>query len=260
VTADYELEWAANDEVEDLLEHYADARLVPPPRVLARIRRDVMAHALVALAAEPVAAARPQRRRLLALVSWPRIPVPAPVFALGFSILLAAATGTAVVAAPPGSAFYNTRLVLETAFMPPVTDSDARLAAYEEQFASRIAEAQAAAARGDQAALNAALAAYQNEITNAVAELGSGADLDRLSRLEAVLGKHIANLQQLATKLPTQVARDNAVTHAVAASERAVEKIQATRAHLNEGNGAGGAGGERPTVPPGQESSPPNRP
>jgi hypothetical protein len=232
-------------EVEDVLEAYAEARLTPAGPVLARIRMVVMAEAAAKAAQHRVvsAPAAPRARFVL-----PRLHVPRRAFALGFAAVLMLGTGAAVMAAPPGSLFYNARLYVETAMLPPVHDIDARLAAYEEQFDRRIEEAEAAVVRGDESGLNAALAAFQNEVTNAVAEIGN--DLDRLSRLESVLARHVAKLQELAGRLPTQVARDNALQHAIQASQRAVDKIKAQKAHENS----------RPTIPPGQISNPPNRP
>jgi hypothetical protein len=176
--------------------------------------------------------------------------VPRRAFALGMAATLTMGTTAAVLAAPPGSPFYNTRLYLEVALMPPVTNIDARLAAYEEQFAQRLTEAEAAIERGDESALAAALAAYQNEVTNALAELGN--DAARLTHLEDVLAMHIAKLEVLAVRLPTEVSRQNAVEHAIQASEKAVEKIKQNKGHQNPGN--------RPSNPPGPGSEPPNRP
>jgi chromosome segregation ATPase len=164
---------------------------------------------------------------------------------------LTMATTAAVLAAPPGSPFYNARLYIEVALMPPVANIDARLAAYEEQFAQRIREAEAAIDRGDESALAAALAAYQNEVTNAVAEFGTNAA--HLTHLQDVLATHIAKLEALAAKLPTAVARQNAIEHAIQASEKAVAKIKEIRDKNAHENG-------RPSNPPGLESPPPNRP
>jgi uncharacterized protein DUF5667 len=240
----------ANDDVEDLLEAYAEARLMPASPVLARIRSTVLAAATeraasMRLTLAPAPAQPGPRFAIL------RSPLVRPVFAVGFSLSLSLGIGLSVLAAPPGSALYNARLSIESALLPPVTDLDARLAAYEEQFDRRLVEADAAVASGDESALAAALAAYQQEVTNAVAEIGEAAD--RLARLEAVLAKHIAKLQELSVRLPTDVARANAVDHAILASERAVAK-------LKERQSPSHGGGGRPQVPPGLESTPPNRP
>lgn len=249
----HELELAANDRLEELLEAYASARLAPAGPVLSRIRATVVAEAKARADSQRLtfaspAPAAPVARFSLARLSRARFPEARTALAIVFSVSLSLAIGTAVVAAPPGSAFYNARLSLEAAMMPSVGDLDARLAAYEEQFDRRLAEADAAIARGDESALAAALAAYQQEVTNAVAEIGDSKD--RLAQFEAVLAKRIAKLQELSVRLPTEVARANAVDHAIAASEKAVAKLQAKQNH----------GNNRPSTPPGQQLSPPNRP
>lgn len=238
---------AANDYVEDLLGAYAAGRLMPARPAVSRIRAHVVAAATARAASmRPTLAPVPvQPGPRFAIL---RSPLARPIFAVGFSVSLSLGIGVSVLAAPPGSAFYNARLSFEAALLPPVTDLDARLAGYEEQFDRRLDEAGAAVARGDASALAAALAAYQQEVTNAVAEIGDAAD--RLARLEAVLAGHIAKLQELSVRLPTDVARANAVDHAIQASERAVAKLQEKQSH----------GGGRPVVPPGQGSNPPNRP
>lgn len=252
---EHELERTADDRLEELLDAYASARLAPAAPVLSRIRATVVAEANARAASQRLtfaapAEAPPVPRFSLARfsrLSLARFPQARPALAIVFAVSLSLGIGTAVVAAPPGSAFYNARLSIEAAMMPSVRDLDARLAAYEEQFDRRLAEADAAIARGDESALAAALAAYQQEVTNAVAEIGDSQD--RLAQFEAVLAKRIATLQELSVRLPTEVARANAVQHAIQASEKAVAKLQAKQAH-----------GNRPSTPPGQAPNPPNRP
>jgi hypothetical protein len=220
---------AADDRVEELLEAYAEARLTPRGPVLARIRAAVLAEA-AATAAEQrrldVLAARPRFAR-------PQLQVPRRAFALGFAAVLTMGTAAAVMAAPPGSPFYNARVYIETIALPSQPDS--RLAARESHLETRIQEAQAAAARGDGAALAAALAAYQAEMDAAVAELG--VDPDLLAHLEAVLNKHVVVLEALEARLPEQASLDKALD----ASQKAVDKIKAK----------GKNGGGRPSAPPG---------
>jgi hypothetical protein len=164
--------------------------------------------------------------------------------ALGMAASLTLGTGAAVLAAPPGSPFYNARLVIETALMPSVKDIDARLAAYEDHFEARLAEAEAALARGDADAAAAALVAYQEELDKAVGDVADGDA--RLEHLEAVIAKHIAKLNELAERLPTEVARQNAVEHAIAASERAVEKIKEKKAKGKPADPGSGNPGSNP--------------
>ena len=131
-----EFERYANDRVEDMLDAYANARLEPAGPVLARIRANVMAHAAAAAATSRVLDAptlAPARSRF----AWLQAPLPRRAMALGLAASLTLGTAAAVFAAPPGSPFYNARLVIETALMPSVADIDARLAAYEEQLDAR---------------------------------------------------------------------------------------------------------------------------
>jgi hypothetical protein len=241
--ASAEFERYMNDRVEDLLDAYAAVRLNPAPTTVARIRARVMAEAAARADSEQLTL-----RPAVDVVSppgtsrfgWLQAPWQRRVAAVGMAASLAVGTTAAVFAAPPGSPFYNARLVIESAMMPPVAQLDARLAAYEEQFDDRIAEAEAAIAHGDAESAAAALIAYQDELDSALAEVG---DQDsRVARLQAVLDKHIAKLEALAARLPTQVARDNAVKHAIDASERAVAKLQQKQAHGNQNPGANGNG------------------
>ncbi len=256
-------ELVPQDEVEELLEAYADARLAPTGPVLARMRAAVMLEAAsfaatraaearhVARAGEPpVRAGEPQVRPSRRL-GFPRLTLAAvarPAFALGFAGMLAIGTGAAVTAAPPGSAFYNTRVALEAIFLP--SQIDARLASHVQHLDERLAEADAAAARGDAAALAAALAAYQAEMDQAIGDVGN--DFSRLEHFQAVLEKHVAKLTALSLRLPTEVSRDNAVEHAIQAGEKAVTKVKEKKAHADN----------RPSTPPGQNNPPkaPNPP
>lgn len=246
-------ELIALDEVEDILEAYAEARLSPTGPILARMRAAVMtqvqasaavqaAHAAAAAAAP---APTPRSRFALPSMDGPRWQVPRLAAAIGFAVALGLGTSAAVTAAPPGSPFYNARVALESILLP--TQVDERLAAHEEHLDARLAEAEAAAARGDFLALDAALAAYRTEVDVAIAEVGE--DWDRLTGLQVVLEKHVAKLSALALRLPTAVARDNAVEHALQASEKAVTKVKDKKEQANN----------KPAIPPGQ-ADPPSRP
>jgi hypothetical protein len=249
----------AFDEVEDLLDAYAEARLTPRSAVLARIRRNVMAEAASFAAvraaqrrqaeAALVVPDRPARSRL----AFPRLTTASlarPAFALGFAFLLALGTGAAVSAAPPGSPFYNTRVALETLFLP--TEIDARFASHEDHLEDRLEEAEAAAARGDAEALAAALAAYQAEIDATLAEVGD--DYGRLAHFQAMLEKHVAKLTALSVRLPTQVSRDNAKEHAEQAVAHAIEKGKTTATKVEAKKDKAN---NKPPTPPSQNQGPP---
>lgn len=234
------------DQVEALLEAYAEARLMPAGPVLARMRTAVMAEAAVAAANRRRAAAAAAPRPWYAL---PQVHIPRRAFALTMAAALTFGTSAAVFAAPPGSAFYNARLVIEAALLPPASRAEDRLAAYEQHLADRLEEAEAAAARGDQVALAAALTAYQAEVDAIVAE--GGVVADKLAHLEAVLAKHTAILEALAARLPEQ----SAIEHAIQTSQKAVQKIKDKG---NQGNqGQGGQGGQPTEKPGGQPSHAP---
>ena len=209
----------ALDQLEDLLDAYADARLMPTGPVLARMRATVLAEAAAAAADRRRMGVDPEPKRRFAM---PGLHVPRRAFALGLAASLTLGTSAAVFAAPPGSPFYNARLVIEAALLP--TQLDARLAAREDHLDDRLREAEAAAARGDIVALEAALVAFQSELDAAV---GSGdEDLARLAHLQAAIEKHVAKLQELAARLPTEEARANALEHAIDASQKAVDKLK----------------------------------
>jgi len=241
VTEFHDANLRALDEIEDLLEAYADARLAPASPVLARMRTHVLARAASMAAAQAIDAAiaatdvKPARWKL------PRLQLPRRAFAIGGAMVLTLTTGAAVLAAPPGSPFFYARLSLETAFLP--SEADARLASHEQHIREWLAEAQAAATRGDGAALEAALAAYQAEVDSAVAELGD--DADRLAHLEAVLNQHVVVLTALEAQLPAQTS----IEHAIQSSQKAVANIKDKKSRAG-----------RPTnIPNGPEEPPAGR-
>ena len=231
----------ALDELEDLLEAYAEARLAPSSPMLARMRRAVLTEAA------SVAAARAVNRRLADTdeahrerSTWlPTFRVPRPVFAAGFAALLTVSTGAAVLAAPPGSAFFNARVALEEIVLP--TQPDDRLASHQQHLEDRLAEAAAAAARGDTVSLAAALAAYDAEVGRALSEIGNDGDL--LAHLEAMLAQHVGVLTALEAKVPAQSSVDDAIENSQKAIEKVKEKAQAGKPAT--------PGGGRPAEPPG---------
>jgi hypothetical protein len=226
------------DEIEDLLQAYAEARLSPSHPLLTRMRANVLAQAaaMAALdAAERTFEATAEERRFR--WSLARLSVRRRAFTMVGVAGLALASTAAVFAAPPGSPFYEARVAVEAALLP--TDIDARLAAHEQHIAERLAAAQLAAASGDANALSAALAAYQAEVDAAVADVGL--DADRLAHLEAMLAKHVAVLTALEAKVPQEAAID----HALQSSQKAIEKIK----EKGKNNGNGGRPNNVPTGP-----------
>jgi hypothetical protein len=211
----------ALDRLEDLLEAYAEARLMPRGPVLSRIR----AHVLAEAAATSATATGTNRLRLVekrtpAPSRWSfSSPFAQRAFALGFAAMLTVGTTAAVLAAPPGSTFYNARVYIETLALP--AQADARLEGHERLLQERMAEAEEAIARGDAVGLAAALAAYQAEVDAATADVGD--DAARLAHLEAMLAKHTQVLTDFAAGQPEQSSIDNAIE----ASSKAIEKIKA---------------------------------
>lgn len=242
MTEHFDRDLAALDEIEDLLAAYADARLSPSGPVLARMRAQVLKEAAlrnaIAATAQRAAEADVARRSRGGLRAFR---VPQRAFALGIAATLTLGTSAAVLAAPPGSPFYNARVAIETAFLP--SQVDARLASHEMHLSERLAEAEAAAARGDLPALAAALAAYQAEVDAAVADVGD--DIDRLAHLEDELARHTAVLEALAATLPEQAA----IEHAIDTSQKAATKLKDKGSH----------GGGRPSTPPGGPNNPQTR-
>jgi hypothetical protein len=238
-----EFERLANDRVEDMLEAYAQSRLDPTGPVLARIRANVMAQATASAAANRVLdtpTLTPAKPRF----AWLQAPLPRRAFALGLAATLTLGTTAAVLAAPPGSPFYNARLVIETVLLP--AELDARLAAYEVHLERRLGEAEVAAAAGDSNALAAALAAYEADVNAALGAAGDDAEL--LAHLEAMLAKHATVLVALEARLPAQASVDKAITN----SQKAIQKIKDKAA--NGGNG--GNGGPPSNVPGGPPDNP----
>jgi hypothetical protein len=235
---------AAMDRVEDLLEAYAEGRLTASTPVLRRIRANVMAQAHIADRArhEPPTSARTLR-------ILPGFHVPRRAYALGLAATLTLGTTAAVLAAPPGSPFYNARIAIEAALVP--SQADPQMASIVQDLDARLAAAEAAAADGDIVRLTAALASYQGQVDQALSNVGD--DLARLGRFEAVLAKHVAKLEALAARLAALPANDqaveNAVEHAIDVSQKAVKQIRETKAQSG-----------RPSSPPAQQPSPPNRP
>jgi hypothetical protein len=212
-----ESEHPSIDQVVDLLETYADARLQPRGAVLARMRRHVLAEAAARAAAEDAQRLMLERTQVVAARRASVWQFGRRLAPIGMAAAFMFATSAAVLAAPPGSPLYNARVQLEQAFLPQRLDD--RVASIEQHLEERLAEAQAAADRGDVAALQASLAAYQAEVDAALAE--PGWDADQLLHLEAELARHTTLLEALAARLPEQAA----IEHAIDTSQKAATKL-----------------------------------
>lgn len=242
MTEYFDRDLAALDEIEDLLSAYAEARLSASGPVLARMRAQVLREAALrnAMTATERRLAESDARHT-SRWSLPHFRVPQRAVALGLAATLMLGTSAAVLAAPPGSPFYNARVAIETAFLP--TQVDDRLASHERLLEERLTEAEVAAASGDVVALEAALAAYRAEVDASVADVGD--DPDRLAHLEAAIAKHVAKLEALAARLTNETASENAVEHAIDASQKAARKLRDKSEH---------AGGKASSAPGGPNS------
>lgn len=245
----YEGNLQALDEVEDLLDAYAAGRLSPQGPVLARIRAQVMVEARAASLAMPPAlvvgdtAFSERTRWSIGRFSMEALAIrPRRVVSLVGAGMLTIVMSTAVLAAPPGSPFFDARVAIGGAFLPAQVDD--RLAAHEQRIADWLFEAEMAAARGDPAALQDALDAYRAEVNAAVADVDANGD--RLAHLESMLAKHTAVLTALLEKVPAQAN----IEQAIDVSQKAIGKIKEKGS--NGGGGGGGGGGGRPSQNPGK--------
>lgn len=207
------------DELARRLEAYAAARLTPDRFAVARMRGRILDAAerrAVLLRTVDEATSRPVPLRTSRAAGRRR----AAGLLLAATLGLTLATGV-TAASMAGGPLYGARLWIESVTLP--SDGDARTAARVAQLTDRLAEAQHAAGAGDQAAVAAALEAYRAEMAATLDE--AGGDDDRLARLQAALGTHIAVLEALLGSVPDQ-ARD-AIGDALDSSHRAVDRINA---------------------------------
>ncbi|HEX5823156.1 MAG TPA: hypothetical protein VFY18_01735 [Candidatus Limnocylindrales bacterium] len=232
----------AGTELELRLARYAHARLTPDPRATARTRARVMREARlsfeaarIAVHVTPTLAASHASLGRRALMPF-----------LAAAVWLGIAAGT-ISAAQPGGPLYPTRMWIETAVLPGAPS--ARTAAELERLDDRLAEALAAASRGDWAAVAASLDAYGVIADEASAQSTGNDELAEL--VAAALDRHRAVLTTIAASLA-----DKGNTTAAEAIERNVERaiqhnaavlevLDNDRAAPQGGNGGatGGSGG-----------------
>ena len=141
---------------------------------------------------------------------------------LAAALTMAAAVGVSAAAAP-GGPLYGVRIWLSNATLP--ADADARALERIRQVEERLVDAEQAIASGDAGAIAAAVHAYREAIASALSEVGT--DADRLARLQAALGTHVAVLQALTQTVPE--AAQPGIDNALDASQKAVEKIKDTK-------------------------------
>jgi hypothetical protein len=234
-------------EIEFRLEAYARARLSPDPAAVARSRARIMREARLqfeasqraAALAPPIALAprRPVARR-----------VAMPLLAAG---LWAVLTVGSVFAAQPGGPLYPARMWIEGTTLP--SSGAPRVNAEIGRLEARLAEVGDAAARGDEAAVEAALDAYRQIADGAIAATNGDESLEAI--LAAALDKHRAVLTAVATKLAA-MDNDTAAAAVEAAVLRAIVHNQAVIDRVDEHRAGGGSGpvggaGTKPGTGPG---------
>lgn len=210
------------EELAGRLEAYASARLSPNRKAAARIRAALIEEARMR-ALETSMGRGPHRynaggRRLVALLA-------AATLILGSSVAVFAGSA-------PGSPLYEARVWLENVTLP--ADADARALERIRQVDERLVDSERAAVAADERGVNAATEAYQAALDAAVNDAGT--DPDRISRLEATLGHHVAVLESLADKVPE--AATPGIKRAIEASQKAVTKLDKVKsAPGSRGNG-----------------------
>jgi hypothetical protein len=200
-----------DEELRRRLEAYADERLRPDALATAQTRARVLAQARrsATAAAAPAAAigGAPGLRR------WrPFIGLAAAALAL---VLL---VGGAAAMSEAGGPLYGTRLWLEEVTMP--SDPAARAEAELRRIEARFREMEAAAARGDQSAMDAALTEYQSTVDEA---LGSVPAEMRDEHLQVVLSKHLDVLDGLLKTAPAPAIKG--LENAIEKSGKALDRL-----------------------------------
>jgi hypothetical protein len=203
-------------EVVQRLQAYAIARLSPTPAASARMRARVLREAaLVRQSADapvapsavvvPLVARRRTRRLTTALL------------AAALTVLTLAG---GALAAQPGGPLYGTRMMVEAAFLP--ADPGRRVESDISRLEDRLAEASHAASAGNSDAVMAALDAYRSITADALATAGENVPLQ--TRLELVLGKHLAVLEALEATVPDTAA--DALERAIENSGKAIDRVR----------------------------------
>ncbi|MEO8469903.1 MAG: hypothetical protein ABI573_09575 [Chloroflexota bacterium] len=220
-------EHPGTDELERRLGAYASARLAPDRIAVTRMRSSVIEEARMHVLDSRLSRRRNGRRRLTA-------------FALAATLTVGGAASVAA-ASNAGGPLYPARIWLETAAMSP--DQSTRALERLHQVDARVLDLERAASAGDQNAVAAAINAYRDAVATAVDEAESGPDNDRLETLKAALGLHLAVLERLWHRVPDKDME--AIGHAIDASNKAVDRINAPKRNNDHGGGGttkGGAG------------------
>jgi hypothetical protein len=234
-------------EIERRLDAYARARLSPDPEAVARSRARVMREARLQFEAARIAshiapAVVPAPRRS----TTRRLAMPF----LAASVWLGIAVGS-ISAAQPGGPLYTTRMWVEDATLPAAIAP--RTTAELGRLDARLAEAMAAAARGDAGAVAAAMDAYARIADEAVTASAGDTALEAV--VAGALGKHGVVLSAVAAGLEGKgndraaAAVGDSIERAIARNQDVVDRIEASGGPGNGANGTSDPGG--PTANPG---------
>lgn len=237
---------AGDFEIERRLESYARALLSPDPLAIARVRARVMREARlqadlprVVVVGAPAARriGRPVARRLSMAI-------------LAAAVWLGVAAGS-IFAAQAGGPLYPARMWLEQATLPG--EPAARAAAELTRLDARLADALAAAARGDTGAVQAALDAYGQIADEMIAAAVGNATLESIV---AALDKHLVGLGEVASLLDDKGnatgagAAEASISRAIEHNQDVIDRLESTKPAAGTGGepgGTSGSGGGQPT-------------
>lgn len=225
-------EHPGTDELERRLGAYASARLAPDRIAVTRMRSSVIEEARMHVLDARLSRRRNGRRRLVAL-------------AMAATLTIGGAAGVAA-GSNAGGPLYPVRIWLETAAMSP--DQSTRALERLHQVDARVLDLERAASAGDQNAVAAAIDAYRAAVATAVEEAETGPDNDRLETLKAALGLHLVVLERLWHRVPDKAME--AIGHAIDASHKAVDRIDAPKGNKDKGGSGSNEGGAGPTPVP----------
>jgi hypothetical protein len=196
---DMNVSLGAQLELERRLDRYGQVRLSPSPAAVARMRARVMREARLGFAE----AAETRKRALVGgdrrVHARRRALRRAGGLLAAACLTLGLAAGT-MAASQAGGPLYGPRLGLEALMLP--TDPTARADAEVVRLEARVADFVAAAGKGDHGAVAAALDAYQAIAEEALA--AAGTDAAALETLRIALDRHVAVLEAVADRVPSQ--------------------------------------------------------
>lgn len=247
---------AGDFEIERRLESFARARLNPDPLTIARVRARVMREARLQADLPRITVLGPSTARRIRRPVARRL----SMAILAAAVWLGVAAGS-IFAAQAGGPLYPARMWLEQAALP--AEPAARAAAELTRLDARLADALAAAARGDSGAVQAALDAYGQIADEMIA--GAAGDATLESIVAAALDKHLAVLGEVAARLADKGnataadAVEASIARAIDHNQDVIDRLEsatpaagvgatggAGASGSTGGTGGTGAGGEQP--------------